>query len=196
MKSRFAILFAAVAALALSVPAFAQDTTVKALEVYAFAGVPSNGTNEVDTITTGGTPTGGTFTLVVAGGRTTAPITWSATNATFVANIQAALRALPNVGSAGVTVAVGTATAGVGTFTVTWNGTNTATTDVPALTIGTNSLTGTSPTVTVSTTTAGVAATYRNAPKGALLVDINTPDLYINTGSVGAPTWTNIKSQP
>ena len=79
------------------------------------------GTNEVQTLTFGGTPTGGTFTLTFDG-YTTAPISWSSTNATLVANIDAALEALPNIGAGGVTVAVGTMTNGIGTITVTFGG--------------------------------------------------------------------------
>jgi hypothetical protein len=57
---------------------------------YVNAGAPTAGTNEVQTLTIGGTPTGGTFKLTYDGFTTTA-ITWSATNATLLANINAAL---------------------------------------------------------------------------------------------------------
>jgi len=50
-------------------------------------------TDALETITFGGTITGGTFTLTV-NGSTTAPIAWNATAATLAANIQAALNAL------------------------------------------------------------------------------------------------------
>jgi hypothetical protein len=49
-------------------------------DIQQFAGTPSAGTDEVQTITFGGTPTGGTFTLTFQG-VTTAAISWSATNA-------------------------------------------------------------------------------------------------------------------
>lgn len=169
----------------------AQDSTIGTVAVYKYAGVPSGGTSEIDTLTIQTGTSAGTFTITVAGGRTTSAITWSATNATLVANVDAALEALNVIGTSGVTTAVGTMTAGIGTITVTMTGKN-AKRDMPALSIGTNSLTGgTAPTLT--TTTAGVEATFRDAPTGALLVDSSTPDLYINDSTTaGAPTWTKV----
>ena len=76
------------------------------------AGAPVAGTDEVQTITIGGTPTAGTFTLTFEG-FTTAAITWSNVNATLIAAIDSALELLPNVGSSGVVMAVGTMTAGI-----------------------------------------------------------------------------------
>lgn len=179
------------AALALAVPVFAQDSTIKAHQVMEYNGVPSGGTSEIDTLTIQASTSGGTFTIAVAGARTSQPITWSATNATLVANVDAALEALPTIGTGGVTTAVGTMTAGIGTITITMTGKN-AKRDMPALSIGTNSLTGgTAPTLT--TTTAGVDATFRDAKTGQLLVDTLTPDLYINDSvTAGAPTWTKV----
>jgi hypothetical protein len=156
--------------------------------VYPTSGVPSAGTSEIQTITTSGTISGGTFTLSFEG-FTTAAITWSSTNATLVANIDAALEALPNIGTGGVTTAVGTATAGVGTFTVTFAG-NLAAKAVGLMT-ATSSLTGSGAAVAVTETTPGVDATFRGAPKGALAVNTATGVLYANTGTGGlAPTWT------
>jgi hypothetical protein len=190
MKNLFTLTLAA-AVLAFSVPAFAQDSTIKSAEIYRYAGVPTSGTSEIQTVTIGGTPTGGTFTITTASGRTTAAITWSATNATLVSNIDTALERLNVVGTSGVTTAVGTMTAGVGTITLTFTGKN-AKMDFPTLT-ATSSLTGTSPTVAITTTTPGVAATFREALPGTLLVDTVTPDLYINDGTVQYnPTWTKV----
>ena len=79
------------------------------------AGAPVAGTDEVQTLTIGGTPTGGTFKLSYKGQITTA-ITWTATDATLVANIDAALGALSTVGgAANVTTAAGTVSSGIGT---------------------------------------------------------------------------------
>ena len=88
---------------------------------YENAGVPSAGTSEVQTLTIGGTPTGGTFTLTYDG-QTTAAISWSATNNTLRDNVDTALEALTNIGTGGVTTAVGTMTSGVGTLTITFAG--------------------------------------------------------------------------
>lgn len=188
MKNIFASL---VCLTALAVPVFAQDSTIKSHEVYEYNGVPSGGTSEIDTLTIQASTSAGTFTIAVAGGRTTSAISWSATNATLVANVDAALENLNVIGTGGVTTAVGTMTAGIGTITITMAGKN-AKRDMPALSIGTNSLTGgTAPTLT--TTTAGVDATFRDAKTGQLLVDTSTPDLYINDSvTAGSPTWTKV----
>jgi hypothetical protein len=179
-----------IALLALSLTAFAQDSTIKSWPVRAYAGVPGNGTSEIDTLTIAASTSGGTFTITIANGRTSAAISWSATNATLVANVDAALEAMTEIGTGGVTTAVGTMTAGIGTITITFAGKN-ARMDFPDLTI-TSSLTG-GAAGTLTTTTAGVAATYRDAPTGTLLVDTVTPDLYINDSvTANAPTWTKV----
>jgi hypothetical protein len=186
------LFLAAVAALFCQIPLIrAQDTNVKTVPVYSYAGVPSNGTSEIDTLTIQSSTSGGTFTVCVASGRCTQAISWNATNATLVANVDTALEALPNIGTGGVTTAVGTMTAGIGTITITGAGKN-AKMDMPTLSIGTNSLTGgAAPTLT--TTTAGVSATYRSAATGTLLVDSTTPDLYINDSTTAnSPTWTKV----
>lgn len=159
---------------------------------YSSVGAPVAGTSEVQTLTIGGTPTGGTFRLAFEG-FTTGDITWSATNATLVANIDAALEALPNVGTGGVTTAVGTAVAGIGTITITFAG-NLAIKPVATITVANNSLTGTSPTLAVAETTPGVAPSGQGAAVGALLVRDNGV-LYVNTGTAAAPTWTVVGSQ-
>jgi hypothetical protein len=152
------------------------------------AGVPGTGTDEVQTITFGGTPTGGTFKLAF-GGFTTGAITWSATNATLQGNVDTALEALPNIGTGGVTTAVGTMTAGIGTLTVTFAG-NLGKRAVPTMTVADNSLTGSAPTIAVAETTPGVDAFGLGFGKGALVVDSTNGKLYINTGTALAPTWT------
>lgn len=152
------------------------------------AGAPSAGTSAVFTLTFAGTISGGTFKLSY-GGRTTAAITWSATNNTLVANIDAALEALPTIGTGNVATAVGTMTAGVGTITLTFGGTLAAST-TSAVAVADDSLTGTDAEVTVAETTAGVSATGHGAAKGALLTDTTNGVLYINTGTRSAPTWT------
>lgn len=109
-------------------------------------------TNEVQTATVTGTPTGGTFTLTWSG-QTTAAIAYNATAAT----VQTALAALSNIGAGNVTVS---GSAG-GPYTVTFVGAL-ASTDV-AVIAATSSLTGgSSPGVTIATTTAGGAASASN----------------------------------
>lgn len=164
-----------------------------AIGILELAGAPVQGTDEVQTLTIGGTPTGGTFKLAFDG-HTTAPISWSATNNTLRDNVDAALEALPNIGTGGVTTAVGTMTAGVGTLTITFAG-NLANLVVPTITVPVNSMTGTTPTVAVAETTPGVTATARGAKKGALLVDTTNAKLYINTNTALDPTWTVVGTQ-
>lgn len=152
------------------------------------AGAPSNGTDEVQTLTIGGTPTGGTFQLAYDG-FTSGAITWSATNATLLANINAALAAMANIGASGLTAAAGTLTSGIGTITLTAGG-NLTKKALNLLTVANNSLTGTSPTLAIAETTAGVDATGRGQGAGALLIDTTNKKLYINAGTALAPTWT------
>jgi hypothetical protein len=157
------------------------------------AGAPSAGTDEVQTLTIGGTPDGGTFKLAFEG-STTSAITWTATDATLVASVDAALEALPGIGTGGVTTAAGTLSSGIGTITLTFAG-NRGKQAVPTISVADNSLTGTDPTVEVAETTPGVDATGRGASKGALLNDTTNGVAYINTGTALAPTWTKVGTQ-
>jgi len=103
------------------------------------------GTSEVQTVTITGTPTGGDFVLVYGGDATT-DLAYNAT----AAAVQAALQALPSIGAGNVTVA---GSAG-GPYTVTFGGTL-ANEDVAQMHATGNFTGGTSPTVTVATTTPG-----------------------------------------
>lgn len=161
---------------------------------YLNAGAPVAGTDEVQTLTIGGTPTSGTFKLAYDG-FTTGAITWSATNATLIANIDAALEALPNIGTGGVAVAVASMTAGIGTATITFSGANLAKRVQPLISVASNDLAGTAPTVAVEETTPGVRATHLGASKGATLLDTTNGVHYINTGTAAAPTWTKTGTQ-
>jgi len=104
-------------------------------------------TDEVQTITVTGAPTGGTFTLTW-NGQTTAAIAYNATAAV----VQTALAALSNIGAGNVTV---TGNAG-GPYTVDFVGTL-ANTDVAQMTATASLTGGTTPGVTIATTTAGGA---------------------------------------
>lgn len=151
-----------------------------------------NGTNEVQTLTIQTSTSGGSFTLTVAGGRTTAPITWSATDATLLARVDAALEDLNAVGTGGVTTAAGTLSSGIGTITLTFTGKNAAQ-DFPALSVTNNLITGgTIP--TIATTTAGVAGTFTAAKTGDLLEDTTNGDLYQNISTTAlAPNWQPVR---
>lgn len=179
--------------LALLLPsARAQDGLPANATPILNAGAPSNGTSEVQTLTIGGTPTAGTF-VIAFDGFTTGAITWSATNATLLANINAALDALPNLEASEVVAAAGSLTAGIGTITLTFGG-NRAKLAVNLM-VATSSLTGTAPTAAITETTPGVTATARGAAKGRLLIDTTNAKLYLNTGTALSPTWTVVGSQ-
>lgn len=157
--------------------------------LYITASTPSDGTNEVQTLTFSGTITGGTFVLKF-NNNSTGPITWSSTNATLIASIQGALNAVNSIGSGGTVVAVGTMTAGIGTATVTFSGSKVAKLDVAQMT-RVSSLTGSGAALAVSTTTPGVTADGRNAPKGYLCVAQDTGHIYAQTGTAPNVTWTD-----
>lgn len=121
-------------------------------------------TDEKQTVTITGTPTGGTFTLTYAG-QTTAAIAYNATAAT----VQTRLEALSTIGAGNVTVTGGP---GPGTaWVVTFAG-DLADTNVAQMT-STDSLTGgSSPASAISTTTAGgadIASDGTQVARGHLL---------------------------
>lgn len=105
------------------------------------------GTNEVQTVTVTGTPTGGSYTLTFDG-QTTDAIAYNTT----AADVRAALEELSNINVGSVTVAGGPhpGTAITVAFGGDYEGTN-----VPQMTADDSGLTGgTTPAVTVTTTTA------------------------------------------
>lgn len=161
-----------------------------AIGTYTNAGAPSAGTNEVQTLTIGGTPTSGTFKLGLDG-IYTANITWSSTNATLLADINAKTDAV--WGASAVVATAGTLTAGIGTILLTFSGGNLARRAVSTMTY-VNNLSGTSPTLAIAETTPGVDATARGAVKGALLSDTTNGILYIATAA-NPPTFTKVGTQ-
>lgn len=153
------------------------------------AGAPATGTDEVQTITITGTPTGGTFKLRF-NGFTTGTIAYNAA----AAAVDTALEALATIGTGGV-VCAGGALPGT-PVTVTFSGPNLGRRPQPMLEVVESALTGgTTPAVAVTETTPGVAETGIGAPKGALLTDTTNGVLYINTGTAENPVWTVVGSQ-
>ncbi len=110
------------------------------------------GTQEVNTLTTTGTVSGGTFTITY-NAQTTAGIPWNAT----AAQVQDALEALSNVAPGDVIVTGGPypATPFVITFGGTLNGLPTG----APVTVTTAGLTGSTPGITVTRTTTGASVT-------------------------------------
>lgn len=110
--------------------------------------------SEGQTLTETGTPTGGTFTLTYAG-ETTAPIPYNAT----AVQVADALRALPSLDTGDIAVTGGPFPATP--IVVTFQG-DLANTNVAQMTATSTGLTGgTTPAVTPTTTTAGVAPSGR-----------------------------------
>jgi hypothetical protein len=154
---------------------------------YTCAGAPVAGTSCVQTVTIGGTPTGGTFTLIF-GGIATGSIAWTATDATLASNIATALNNLPNVGASGTVGAVGTGSSGIGSYTITFQNQN-ANETVPTIMVGQNNMAGTAPTVTVAMTTTGVTGSVRGVLAGTEITDYSGPRQWSNAGSPNAPSW-------
>lgn len=122
--------------------------------------ITAGGTNEVQTATITGAPTGGTFTLTYAG-QTTAAIAYNAT----AGAVQSALLALSNLGTGDVTVSGGPGPADP--YVITFGG-DLAGTNVAAITATGNFTGGTSPAIAVVETTdgaAGATATGYRAPE-------------------------------
>ena len=158
------------------------------------AGAPVAGTAEVQTLTIGGTPEAGSTFVLSSGPFRSAAIAWSATDATLVANIDAALEALAGIGSAGVVVADVSLTSGVGAASITF-----AEKGPKPLLVASDFLksdgTASTGTAAVAVTTPGVAPTSYGSPKGGKLVDTTNGIDYINTGTAAAPTWTKVGTQ-
>jgi hypothetical protein len=109
------------------------------------------GTDEVQTVTITGSPTGGTFTLTYAG-DTTDPIAYNAT----AAQVKSALAALDTLDAEDITVTGGP---GPGTaWTVTFGGSDSDGVNVAQMTSAGSFTGGSSPAVAVATTTAGDGA--------------------------------------
>ncbi|MEU6979578.1 hypothetical protein [Streptomyces sp. NPDC046371] len=149
----------------------AKNSTTGLWEPYAAV------TNEVQSVTVTGAPTGGTFTLTYSG-QTTAAIAYNAT----AAAVQSALEALSNVNPGDIVV---TGNAG-GPYTLTFGGQYLG--DNVAQLTATASLTGgTTPGVTVATTTGGGTPTASDGTqifRGFLFTEVS---FYPGSTKAGAP---------
>lgn len=141
-------------------------------------------TNEQQTVTLTGNPTGGTFTLTWSG-QTTAGIAYDASAAT----VDAALEALSNIGVADVTCSGGPLPAAVTVEFTTLLGLA----DQPQMTANGASLTHVLG-KTITTETAGVRASFRGAPNGTILQDTTNGILYQNTGTELTPVWDDVST--
>lgn len=153
----------------------------------------NRGTDEVQTVTIGGAPTGGTFTLTF-GGQTTSALAFNAT----AEAVEDALEALSTIGAGNVRV---TGAAG-GPYTVTFQNTMGAQ-NVAQMTAAHAFTGGASPSITVATTTEGAAAfgnstaaQVRDILNGnvdtSLLVKAQLAAGNDGTGAVAALAFTNL----
>lgn len=141
------------------------------------AGVPTNGVNEVKTLTIDAA--GGTFTLTYAA-QTTSAIAFNA----LASVVQAALIALSTIGAGNISVS---GSAG-GPYTITFLGTLSG---LPqTLTSTATSLTGGAGTATVTQATLGVRGDYRSCALGQVVIDTTNNRIYENTGTRAKPVWT------
>lgn len=157
------------------------ETPNVTLDISLFTG---SGTNEVQTVTISGTPTGGTFTLTF-GGQETAGIAHNAA----ASAVQSALELLSTVGAGNVTVS---GSAG-GPYTVTFAG-DLAGANVAQMTADDELTGGTTPSVAVTTATAGVNSHYPNGyiPSGTAIGKVSATGLfgpYDNSAGDGRETF-------
>ncbi|WP_330479851.1 hypothetical protein OG301_39250 (plasmid) [Streptomyces platensis] len=134
-------------------------------------------TNEVQTLTVTGAPTGGTFTITFSG-QTTAAIAYNATAAV----VQSALEALSNVAPGDIVV---TGNAG-GPWTLTYGGQYLGE-NVGAVTTTESFTGGTTPDITIATTTGGDTATATDGSQifvGFLFTEVS---FYPGSVKVAAP---------
>ncbi|MEU9703117.1 hypothetical protein [Streptomyces sp. NPDC047981] len=143
-------------------------------------------TNEVQTLTVTGAPTGGTFTITW-NGQTTAALAYNAT----AAQVQAALEALSNIAPGDVVV---TGAAG-GPWTLTWGGAQLGE-NVAAPTTTESFTGGTSPDITIATTTGGDTATASDGSQifaGFLFTEVS---FYPGSTKAGAPLMVHGQIDP
>ena len=147
-----------------------------------YYGAPQDGVDAEQNITIGAGAAAGNWRLSFAGFETAN----LAHNAAHGA-VEAALNALPSIGAGGVTVT------DEGThFKVAFDGAAVAKKTQPDLVVSHNSLVdggAVAVAITITEETAGVTATWREAPTGAMIIDTETGNLYINEGYAQAPQW-------
>lgn len=154
-------------------------TSAQTLTGAGFGGQPnyaaSIDVNEVVTLTGTGTISGGTYTITF-GGQTTSALAFSAN----AAAIDTALELLSTIGTGNVSVTGGpiNTTPVVITFTGTLANTN-----VGAVTVGTGSLTGTTPGITVAVTTQGAPTDIPLVPILAGEIDVFLDNTWAGLGT-------------
>lgn len=165
--------------------------------ILPIADVPSAGTSAVWTVTLADTISSGSFTITYTGDEgteTSGAITWSATNSTLLAHINAATDAMTLFGDGELLAEDDALTLGIGTLTLTFGGAFEKLL-VGTLTIDDALIVGSGGAVTIEETTPGVTADFRGRGVGVICSDYTHGKLYINTGTATAPTWTVVGAQ-
>jgi len=150
------------------------------------SGAPSNGTDEVQTITYGSASASGAFVLEFEGYRTSS-LAW---NAAAVV-VEAALRALPSIGALGCSVTLAGAPTNV--YQVTFDAGNMLKRNVALISVYSSTVAEAGlalVTLTAAVGTPGVDATGLGSPKGKVLLRTDNGAQYYNTGTALAPVWT------
>lgn len=147
------------------------------------ASAPVDGVDEVHTLTISGSPGGGTFT-VTYNGVTSGNIAYNASAAV----VKAALEAMSSIGTGNVDVS---GSAG-GPYTVTLKeflGGK----PIGALTVAHAFTGGSTPDIADAITTPGVTGSFRGeAAKAAICHRTDTPNIYVNKGSLYKPSWKQV----
>lgn len=166
-----------------------NNTIEGTLGPYRSAGVPSNGTSAVQTVTISDFDAC-VLTLSFDGFTAVVSFDGEEDNTAIDNAVTAALEALPSIGTGGVSVAVTGTTDRAIAITFTGNLAKKAVGAVTAA-LGDDD----APTVDVAQTTPGVDANSRGAGTGATLLDTTNGKAYINTGTGTEPVWTVVGSQ-
>jgi hypothetical protein len=144
------------------------------------AGTPTDGVDEVETLTVDATA--GTYTLTF-GGQTTSAIAFDAT----AAQVKAALIALSTIGAGNINV---TGNVG-GPYTITFTGSLSGLPQTDITADSTN-LTGNTHTALIAQATGGVRGDYRGVPVRQPLIDTTNRKIYENRGTAAKPVWTEV----
>ncbi len=158
--------------------------------LLSIMGTPDDGVTCVQLLTPTPTISGGYFTLTFDS-VTTGHIAWDAT----IAEIQAALEALSNIGEGNIVCTgddpdpdLATQLSDGGVVTMTFASTMAGLPQVE-MTADASNLTGAGHALAVTTDTAGFRGSYRGSVPGAFLQDQLNAYLFVNTGTGNVPVW-------
>lgn len=155
------------------------------------AGVPTSGVLQVETAVVVGTITlGGNATFTVtAAGVTGSPVAVSVAVLLNDTATQVAAKAATAINANAAVAALYTASSNAADLILTRN--RAAANDATLNVAYTNdTCTGLTPDASSNDTTAGVKGDWTGAANGQYCLDTTNFDIYINTGSTQAPTWT------